>query len=281
MALKSDLAKAFLVVAKNGDAFGRQPLSKVTIRTYEHAIRRAESLLDKPLEDWEYGDMDELFRRAEEAGLRGSTTRSIGNILRIMFRWATEAGIYTKPNPMRGLPQVVREDPPSPVLSPAQADEVLEALAQIMNEKREAASDLALRIPSMDERFVEKYVLIFRFSYYSGIPLKKLMLLKKQDVEEKGVWKTLVYGKRVNREFVPVDSKLMEELRQYVSEHPYTDYVFYGESGLSHGGSHNKPLGTAQSYNFFQQARERAGWGDELTPAAWATSYEQWKTHSS
>lgn len=281
MTIKSPLANKFLAVAENGDAFGRKPLSKVTLRTYEHAVRRAEGLMDKPFEQWEYGDMEEFFRRAEADGFRGTTIRSMANVLRIMFRWANEAGIYNKPNPMRGMPQVVKQDDPRPALSPKEAEDVIEAIVQLLRDKREAASELAQRIPSMNESFVEKYAFIFRFSYYTGIPLKKLLLLRKDEIEDNGVYQTNIYGTRVDKVFIPVEARLMDELRQFVAEHPHTDYVFYGESGAAHDGSLNQPLGSAQAYALFADAREEVGYGKDLTPAAWATAHDRWQDHSS
>lgn len=280
MTLKSTMAIKFLSVAENGDAFGRLPLSKVTLRTYEHALRRAEELMGKPFEDWEYGDMQEFFTRAEADGFRGTTIRSMANVLRIMFRWATEAGIYTKPNPLRGMPKVIKVDKPRPALSPREAETIINTVEQIMQDKRDAASELALRIPSMDDRFIDKYLLIFRFSYYTGIPLKKLVLLRKEDVTDDGVWETSVYGTQHKRRFVPVEAGLLAALRDYIDTHPLTDYVFYGESGIAHEGNLNRPLGAASAYALFSAAREQAGYDNDLTPSAWANAYQRWQESS-
>lgn len=280
MSISSPLAIKFLSVVENGDSFGRKPLSPVTIRTYEHALRRAEQIMDKPFENWEYGDMDTFLVKAEEAGLRGSTAKSIGNILRIMFRWGTEAGLYNKPNPMRGLPKFVAEGSAAPAVPPDKAKELIEAVETLLREKREAASDLALRIPSMGDQFVDKYKFLFEFSYFSGIPLKRLLNIRKDEVTETGVWETTVYGKRESKKFVEVPRDLMERLHQYINEHPATDYVFYGESGLAHGGGINRPLGSTQAYSIFSDARELVGFGDQLTPQGWADAYAKWRQSS-
>lgn len=277
MSLRSPLAQNFVEVVKNGDEFGREPLSKSTVMTYENALKRVEAIMEKPFEDWQYADMNELFDRLAAEGLRGTSIRGIGNILRVMFRWAAEGGMLAGPNPLRSLPKVVG-DVPSPVaLSPQEAADFLAAMEQNMRDKREAASDLALRIPSMDDRFVDKYLFLFKLSYYASVPLQELISMRKDGVEKTGFWVSRTRGDKSFRRFVEIDRSLLGELRQYIAEHPATDFVFYGESGLAHEGAFNRPLGTGHSYNMFNEAKKLIKARPDLTPKTWAKAYLNWQ----
>lgn len=151
-----------------------------------------------------------------------------------------------------------------------------------MRDKREAASDLALRIPSMDDRFVEKYLFLFRLSYYSGATLQELLGMRKDDVDKTGIWVERSRGEKVTRRFIDIDRRLLGELRQYIAEHPATDFVFYGESGLAHDGAMNRPLGTGHSYVMFNETKQAIDVRADLTPKTWAKAHANWEAaHSS
>lgn len=277
MSLRSPLAQQFIEVVQKGDEFGREPLSSSTARTYENALKRVESVMDKPFEEWRYEDMNALFDRLTAQGMRGTSIRGIGNILRVMYRWAAEGGMLAGPNPLRALPKVVGEVPSPVILSPQEANAFLDAMEQVMRDKRESASDLALRIPSMDERFVDKYLFLFKLSYYAGVPLQELISMRKDEVEKHGFWVTRTRGDKAFRRFVEIDRSLLGELRQYIAEHPATDFVFYGESGLAHEGAINRPLGTGHSYNMFNEAKRIVKARKELTPKSWAKAHANWQ----
>lgn len=276
MELRSELARKFIDVVRHGDEYGREPLRAATQRTYENALLRVESVMEKPFEAWTYNDMDELFKRLHDLGMRGTTIRGLGNILRVMFRWGLDSGNFTGANPMRALPKTIGPAPDLVIVSPDQAKDLIEAIEMTLREKRDNASALAMRIPSMDDRFIEKYTLLFEFSYYSGISLQELLSVKKANVEATGIWLSRMRSGKELRRFVSVPKIVLRDLRQYMAEHPLTDYVFYGESGLAHEGSLNKPMGSGQAYNVFAQARDLAGLPKSVTPKSWSKAYQNW-----
>jgi integrase len=276
MNVHSKLARQFLSVAEKGDQYGRKPVAASTLQTYTHIIKRVENIAKRPFEEWDETDLPVLYTDLAALDFRPSTIRSIGNVLRVMFRWAAEEGILNRPNPIRGAP-TVDGDPEGPVvISPKQAEEVIDTMSEILHERRESASDIARRVPSMDERFIDKYAFLFRFSYYAGIPLRQVLELQKADVETDGVWVTTKHRTKVRRTFRKIPKHLLGELRQYIAEHPHTDYVFYGESGAAYGGSINRPMNPGQAYILFDEARERTDLSSRVTPRGWASGYENW-----
>lgn len=276
MGIQSKLAQEFLQVAENGNEYGRKPVSESTLSTYKHIIKRCEAVADRPFEDWDDTDLPKMFDKLVELDFRPSTIQSMGNVLRVMFRWAAEEGRLNGPNPIRGKP-VVQGKPEGPiVISPSEAEEVLEVIEDILTNRRESASDIARRVPSMDESFIDKYTFLFRLSYYGGIPLRQILSLRKTDVSYNGVWVTTKHREKVRRVFKPLPNTLLQELRDYMADHRATDYVFYGESGAAYGGSINRPMSPGQAYMLFDEARESSGLDKRVSPRGWASGYQNW-----
>lgn len=273
----SKLAQQFLTVAEKGNEYGRKPVSPTTLETYKHIIKRADTVSRRPFEEWDETDLPLLFEDLIKLGFRKSTIQSMGNVLRVMFRWASEEGILSGPNPIRGKPVVDIEDEPLVVLSPQQAEEVIDAMEDILIERRESASEIARRVPSMDESFIDKYTFIFRLSYYGGIPLRQLLSIRKSDVAKRGVWVTTKHRNKIKRVFKPLPNDLLEELYKYIAEHRATDYVFYGESGAAYGGAINRPMSPGQAYVLFDEAREATTLDKRVSPRGWASAYQNWQ----
>ena len=238
-----------------------------TLRAYKMALQRTERLVGKPLTKFDSRDAEVFLTEAEAQALSPASRNQSITSARSAFEWAIANGKYKGVNPFRAVKAQSMPQKLPRVLKHEDVLRLLDAIEEAERERREqvlaASHENTRNFGWVAEDTAEKYGLFFRVMYFGGLRIGEVLGLQKDDVLEDGV---RVTGKGAKERFVPLPAELLTRLRSYIAEHPYTDFVFYGEAGRSFGVDTGKPMKGNKAYAAFAAGLKRAGLPSELTP---------------
>lgn len=236
-----------------------------TLVTYERALMRLERYAGKPLADITPDDLQSILEAMEAAGISDNTKNHLKTIAAQAFEWAIGTDKYDEKNPFKALPRRRVEREVKPALEPEEVQRLLDALDTVEREKFERVPEgsVVRNTRWFQDGPTGKNRLIAELQAYGALRIGEALGLKKVDVLTDGI---RVRGKGGKWRLVPIPQETMEKLRAYVKAHPYTEYVFYGESGRAFGVDQGKPMKEATYYIAFNAALEKAGLDPSLTP---------------
>jgi site-specific recombinase XerD len=239
-----------------------------TLDTQRLALQKAERLLGKPLAKVTKDDVMVLLRELDARNTSDSARNQLVSALRSFFDWGVATDRYAGGNPWRAVKIRAAQVTLPRILSREQIQAFFEAVDDLGNEKlaRLQAHDdekwhqMAQKYPWARGEFDEKYPLFFRVMYYGGLRVNEVCALKKTDIREDGIM--VEHGKGGKSRFVPLRADVLKWLREYVTRHPETDYVFFAENARIE----NRPLGPDVPQRVFDRAARKAGLPEEATP---------------
>jgi site-specific recombinase XerD len=256
----------YLDAKRNGLPYAGKMGTEKTLATYGEALRRAEALVGKPLSKWVVKDGERMVRESKSVGHSPATRNQTVTAVRSFFAWAIGNKLYDGPNPMANIMAETLPRKLPTILTREEIDRLLNGIETALRRKREEAlsrDDNTKHFGWAQEDTAEKYGLLFRIMFQAGLRIEEILTLRKDGVLDDGV---KVIGKGRKERFVPLSAHLIDRLKRYVADHPYTDYVFYGEAGRSFGIDMGKPMTPHSAYQAFKAGLEEARLPSDLTP---------------
>jgi site-specific recombinase XerD len=256
----------FIDAKRHGLPYAGKMGTEKTLSSYGEALRRAESLVDRPLRQWVVKDGERMVREAKARNLSPATRNQTISAVRTFFAWAIGNKLYEGNNPMANIMAETLPRKLPTILTREEIDRVLDGIEVALRRKRQDAlsrDDNTKHFGWAQEDTAEKYGLLFRVMFQAGLRIEEILTLRKDGVLDDGV---KIIGKGRKERFVPLSAHLIERLKRYIGDHPYTDYVFYGEAGRSFGVDMGKPMTPHSAYAAFKEGLREAQLPEDLTP---------------
>lgn len=231
----------YLEAKRIGAPHAGRPVSAKTIQDYRSAMRLAEEIVGKPVAEFTWNDAITLLTESDKRGYSDAMRNVFIQSLRGLFNWAINNGLYQGKNPFESIRISTPRRSLPRILSQGEIQRLINAVDDVVAENP------------------EKYKLIFSLMAYSGLRVSEVLGLKKENVLNDGI---KINGKGNKEAFVPVRPDILRKLRDYIEEHPETDYVFYSE----YHADDNHPLWYGGVNRVFSKAREIAGLPEDVRP---------------
>ena len=244
-----------------------------TLKAYKVALQRIERLVGRPLAKFGTKDAETFLRAADKESLSPASRNQSITAARSAFEWAIANGRFKGVNPFHAVKAQALPQKLPKVLAHEEVLRLLDAIEEQAREEHEAAlasHENTRNFAWANSDVSEKYGLLFRVMYFGGLRISEVLGLRKDAVLEDGI---RVNGKGRRERFVPLPADLLQRLRSYIEQHPYTALVFYGEAGRSYGVDTGMPMKGNKAYELFTKGLKRAGLPEDLTPHALRHSF--------
>lgn len=188
----------FIEAKRLGAPFTGGQASKNTLRAYESSLKRAETLIGRPISTFSSDDASVLMLYLSDYA---TSTRNLTiSALKMCFKWAIGNKRYENDCPFAGI-------------SVQKADRMLPVVLTEEN--------LRLFFDAVDD---PKYVLFFKLMYYGALRISEAQNLTINAIRDDGV---RIFGKGAHERFVPLTKEMVAELRNCRHRH----FVFEGRDG--------------------------------------------------